>query len=103
MRRAGSRSRADAGQREGNPVGPGQAIREHEETDQGVPTNKRHTGLRSAAPFHPAETRLSRELQSDESTDSNVRLPPQTHLEADRDAIADERPHTASRGKRPFA
>ena len=50
MRRAGSRSGADAGQRERNPVGPGQAIRQHEEADQGVPTNKRHTGLRSAAP-----------------------------------------------------
>ena len=45
----------------------------------------------------------SPELQSDESIDSNVRLPAQTHLEADRDAIADECPHTASRRERPFA
>ena len=54
-------------------------------------------------PSRQAATRLSPELQSDQTIDANVRLPPQTHLEADRDAIADERPHTASRSKRPFA
>ena len=47
-------------------------------------------------PFSPGRTRLSPELQSDQTIDANVRLPPQTHLKADHDAIADERPHTAS-------
>ena len=47
--------------------------------------------------------RLSPEIQSDESIDSNVRLPPQARLETDRDAIADEDPHTSSNRERPFA
>ena len=41
-------------------------------------------------------------MQSDESIDSNVCLPPETRLETDRDAIADECPHTSSNRERPF-
>jgi len=51
----------------------------------------------------PAASGLSPETQSDESIDSNVRLPSQTHLEADRHAIADECPHTSSGRERTFA
>ena len=62
-----------------------------------IPASQRGTADGNGRP------RLSPELQSDQTIDANVRLPPHTHLEADRDAIADKRPHTASRSERPFA
>ena len=60
-------------------------------------------GQQVRRPFHPAATRLWPELQSDESIDSNVRLPPQTHVNSDGDAITNECPHTSSGRERPFA
>jgi hypothetical protein len=50
-----------------------------------------------------AATRLSPELQSDQTIDANVRLPPDTHFDTERHAIGDEGPHTPSRRERPFA
>src|SRR5687768_7184257 len=55
------------------------------------------------APLLRAATRSSPELQSDQSIDANVRLPPHTHFQTESHAIGDKGPHTASRRERPFA
>ena len=60
-------------------------------------------GLLTTSSSDGARPRLSPELQSDESTDSNVRLPPHTHVESESHPIGDKGPHTASCSERPFA